>query len=115
MKANTIEGFFTLGNPSLTGEDRRELGRHWVWTLAAGIVFMLLGVLAFSLPIASTISLTIGLGARLLVSGFVNLAHAVQLRHRQGAMARFFQAIVSIVTGGLMFRYPEAGMLGVAI
>lgn len=115
MKASRLESFFTLGNPSLTGEDLHDLGRHWAWMLTAGIIYILLGILAFSLPVASTVGVTIGLAALLLVGGFVNLVHAVQLRHRNGSMARFLQAIVSIITGGLMFRYPEAGLLGLAI
>lgn len=92
-----------------------QLGRKWGWLLATGIVYIVLGIAAFSLPIASTVGLTFGLAILLLVGGIIHLIHAVELRHESGGAPRFFHSIVSIVAGFLMFRYPGGGMLGVAI
>ena len=91
------------------------LGQSWRWILAAGIIYVLLGAVAFSLPMASTLGLTFGLAALLLIGGLTHLIHAIKLRRRRGGGARFFQSFVAIVAGGLMLRYPGGGMVGLAL
>jgi len=90
-------------------------GHEWVWVLITGIVYILLGFFAISVPVASTIGVTYGLAAVLIVGGIIHFVHAVQLRHGRGGITRFFQSIIAVVTGLLMALYPGAGMQGVAL
>lgn len=103
-------------NPLLSmGTQLKHLSQHWGWVLGFGCLYLLLGVIAFATPVASSIALATTLGALLFVSGIIQLIHAIQLRHESGSGGRFFQSILSLVAGGLMLRYPNVGLLSVAI
>lgn len=103
-------------NPLLTlGTKMKHLSQHWGWVLSFGCLYLALGVIAFAMPVASSVALAATLGALLVISGAIQLVHAIQLRHESGSGGRFFQAILSLVAGGLMFRYPDVGLLTVAI
>ncbi len=88
---------------------------HWKWILASGIVFILLGILAIAMPVASSMGVTLAIAIILLASGVVNSVRAWRLRDEEGAGTRYFQAIVPLVAGFLMFLYPTSGVLGVTL
>lgn len=96
-------------------EDLGSLGKNWKWLVATGVLYIILGVIAFSMPVASTIGLTFALGIILLIGGGFHLVHAFQLRHHHGAPTRFLQSAIAIITGALMLRYPGGGMLALAM
>jgi uncharacterized membrane protein HdeD (DUF308 family) len=91
------------------------LGREWGWLLAMGFLLTLLGFFAFSMPLVSTVSLTFALAVLLLVSGLVYLVQAVRLRHRHGSANRFLRSALALIVGGLILRFPQGGILGVAL
>jgi uncharacterized membrane protein HdeD (DUF308 family) len=89
--------------------------KYWKWMLFAGVLFVILGFIAFSMPIASTVGLTFGLAGLLLAGGIIQLVQAFQLRRHPGNAGRFFRSALNIVIGAMMFRYPEGGLMGVAL
>jgi uncharacterized membrane protein HdeD (DUF308 family) len=95
--------------------DKRFLGLSPGWMLAGGVITVVLGVIAFRSPVASSLGVTIAIGALLLADGVVRLVHAIRERRHQTGSSRFFLAIVSIIAGGLVLFYPGAGLLGVAV
>jgi aquaporin Z len=114
MKNNTFDPL-SMSGLAVSEKEIAALGQHWGWILATGIVYVLLGFWAISLPVASTVGLTIGLAAVLIVGGIVRLVQAIRLRHRHGMALRFFQSALAIVVGGLMLRYPSGGMMFIAL
>lgn len=98
-----------------TNDELAELGRHWVWIFVGGLLFVVLGFVAFALPVATTIGVTFGIAGIILASGVVQLVQAIKLRRRHGGVMRFFQAVLSLVVGGVVLRYPGAGMVGIAL
>jgi uncharacterized membrane protein HdeD (DUF308 family) len=96
-------------------EQLTPLGRHWAWVLTAGLAYITLGIVALSWPITSTVSLTFVLGALFVAIGLLQTIHCIRLGAAAGNGWRIFQALAALVAGGLILRYPEAGMLGIAI
>jgi uncharacterized membrane protein HdeD (DUF308 family) len=92
-----------------------NLSGEWGWILATGIAYVLLGAVALAMPVASTLGLTITLAAVLLVGGCLHLLQSIQVSRRDGASVRFVQSALAIITGGLILRYPEGGMLALAL
>jgi len=103
-------------NPLLSlGTQMKHLSQHWGWILFFGILYLILGLIAFLMPVASSIALAATMGALLAISGVIQLFHAVQLRHESGSGGRFFQSILALVAGGLMLIYPGVGIFSIAI
>jgi len=100
---------------SASVEEMAHLGKGWIWFFVVGLIYVALGAAAFSMPVTSTVTLTFALSAMLIVGGIALLVQAIQLRHRHGAIARFLRSLITLVAGGLMFRYPGGGMLGIAL
>lgn len=96
-------------------ENRPLSSKNWGWLLAIGILLVLLGIVALAMPIASTASLMVAVASLLVVGGIIHLVNAFKLRHFHGSFLRFFQAIIAIIGGALMFRYPAGGMLSIAV
>jgi uncharacterized membrane protein HdeD (DUF308 family) len=92
-----------------------KLGRNWGWVLTAGLAYIGIGIGSFMWPIDSTVGLTFALGVLFVVNGVFQLIHAFQLRAGTGNGWRIFQALSSLLAGGLIFRYPEAGIAGIAM
>jgi uncharacterized membrane protein HdeD (DUF308 family) len=88
---------------------------QWVWVLISGMLLAFLGAIAFSLPVVSTIGVTYGLASVLIAGGIILFFHAVQLRHESGGVTRFFQSLLSLITGLIMVRYPDTGMMGISL
>jgi uncharacterized membrane protein HdeD (DUF308 family) len=96
-------------------EELARLGKNWVWLLVSGMIFIILGIAAYVWPVASTVTLTLALGWLFVVGGFVRVVQAIQLRQHIGTGWRVFDALLSLVVGVLLLRYPGGGMLAVAI
>lgn len=92
-----------------------RLGRSWGWVLAGGLASILLGIIALSLPVATSLGLTLALGVILVVSGLILLVQAVRLRSEYGSGARFLQAAIALLIGALMLRFPDGGLMGIAL
>lgn len=113
---NTTFGPTTELHPLFPSIDAiKRLGQHWGWILATGVVYVVLGALAFSMPAASTFGLTVTLACLLIVSGAAHFVQAIRLRREVGAGTRFLLAIFSMLVGGLMLRWPDGGMLSIAL
>lgn len=89
--------------------------RRWKWIFASGLLYFLLGFIAFNVPPVSAVSMTITLAGLLVVSGVVLLAQAIGFRHHHGSVTRLFQAMLSFVIASLMFQYPYAGLEGLSL
>lgn len=92
-----------------------EFGKNWGWVLAAGIGYVIIGLIAFRWPVSSTVGLTFVLGVIFLVAGIVQGIHAFQIRKEAGTFWRLLESIAALAAGILMLRYPAAGMLGITI
>lgn len=81
---------------------------RWGWILGTGALFTIIGTIALSLPVLSTLAISLSLATLLVVGGSAYLLKSF-------TTARFFKSLLAIVSGFLIWRYPGGGMLGIAI
>src|SRR5207302_11244625 len=75
MSTGTSPGWHSIG--------AEELKRSWVWFLALGIVLVLLGLIALSWSVLTTLVSVVVFGWLLLLGGVLSVVHAF-LRRRWG-------------------------------
>ena len=82
---------------------------HWVLFLIEGIVLLILGIAAILVPMVATIAFTILIGWLFLISGVVGLVTTFWMRHAPGFWWSLVSAVVGIVAGALLLRWPVTG------
>ncbi|MBQ2380538.1 MAG: DUF308 domain-containing protein [Akkermansia sp.] len=75
---------------------------HRMWSLLSAVIFLLVGVVMLLQPVASMSFLTLVIGLALLTGGVLRFSVAVAMRHMPGKGWRYFNAIVSLVLGGMV-------------
>lgn len=88
---------------------------HWGGLSLCGAVFIVLGILCYAYPVASTVAVTYYLASFLLASGVIHLFHSLLMLGMKYSALRFLQALVPIAAGTLLIRYPGGGMEAVGL
>lgn len=91
------------------------LGRKWAWMAFTGAVCIVLGLAAIATPLVTSVSVSFGVGAILIVSGIIHLIQAIRLKNDHGNWARFAQSILMMLVGALILNNPIGGMLGLTV
>lgn len=103
-------------------KSRREL-RHeleairgrWGWLLALGIVMVVVGVAAMSLPLVATMATALALGITLIVGGVVQLVGAFWTRDWSGFFLVLLMGVLYTVLGVLFLNRPIDAMLALTL
>ncbi|THE66345.1 HdeD family acid-resistance protein [Salinadaptatus halalkaliphilus] len=99
-----------------TGEPQADTLEHGWRTLAiAGGVIGLIGLVAIAFPFVTGLSVTIGLGALLVVGGIVHGVHAVSARGWRGSLWQGALGVISIVAGLLLVANPVVGLVTLTV
>lgn len=79
--------------------------------VAEGVIFIILGILAISLPTLVGMALTMVIGVTLLIAGVVHLFRVIKTRTNLGFIFPLLAAILAIIIGCLMLFYPLHGVV----
>ncbi len=88
---------------------------HWRLFLIEGIILILLGAAAIILPVVATLALTLVIGWLFLISGGVGLVTTFWMRTAPGFWWALLSAVVGIVAGVLLIRWPITGTVSLTI
>ena len=88
---------------------------NWGWLLGLGIVFILAGVFAFAMPLASTLAVTIVVAIALIVAGVVQIIQAWRMRSWGDFAWQLLIGIVILVGGIAIYLNPVAGTLALTL
>ena len=103
-----IEGAFAV-MAALTGSDTFE---DWWLLLIAGILGIVIGVFALTLPGEAMLLLVLYIGFRAIFSGMLEVIFAVRLRKAiEGEWLFILSGAISILFGLLLLRYPIEGLV----
>ncbi len=86
------------------------------WAIAAGIVMMILGLIAIAAPIFTSVAAEIVLGVLFLLGGIAQLVHALQ--HDQSDRSFWVQVILSLLyglVGILLLANPFSGVVSLTL
>lgn len=86
----------------------------WGWTLAYGIVSVLIGILAFSAPFPATLAATVVVGFFFLVGGIASLVAGFSSRNDHRGYSPFV-GLLSVLVGGYMVFAPVGGALSLTL
>lgn len=89
--------------------------KHWVLFLIEGIVLVILGILAIWRPVPATITFTFFIGWLFLISGGLGLVTTLWMRHAPGFWWSLLSAIIGIVAGIMLLRWPITGSLSLTL
>lgn len=91
------------------------LEHGWRTLALAGGAVGLVGILAIALPFVTGLSVTIGLGALLVVAGIVHGVHTFTARGWRGSLWQAALAVVSVVAGLVLLVNPLVGLATLTI
>ncbi|BCX81010.1 hypothetical protein MIT9_P0588 [Methylomarinovum caldicuralii] len=95
-----------------TSTNLEDLPKSWKTMLALGIVMMVLGVIGMGMSFTLTITTVVFFGAFMLVSGCMQLAHALfgkEIQDWKGKAMHTLSAVFYIIGGLLTVFNPIAG------
>ena len=88
-----------------------EVRHNWGWVLALGVLLFVLGLVAMSAAITTTMLTVFVIGIMLLISGVFEIINAFRHSHYGGFWMHLFAGILDIVCGALLVGYPAAAAL----
>ena len=97
----------TMTANAFAGGDSDSSARAWV--IFAGIASMVLGTAAIIYNSTATIASVIVFGWVLMFVGFMQIAHAFQVRNWSGFFLYLLDGIIRATVGTLLVVYPSAG------
>jgi len=92
-----------------------SLHQYWGLFLAEGIVLLVLGVGAVLLPPLATLAVAVIVGWALLLSGVAGLISSLRMRSAPGFGWSLFSAVLGIVAGFVLLRWPLSGALSLTL
>ncbi|KPP85813.1 MAG: hypothetical protein HLUCCO07_01820 [Rhodobacteraceae bacterium HLUCCO07] len=87
--------------------------KTWLWI--AGIVSIVMGVLAVLFPFAATLAAELVIGAILVASGLLELVRAFAMRHNGSLAWNALFGLAALVTGGILLAWPMQGIVTLTI
>jgi uncharacterized membrane protein HdeD (DUF308 family) len=106
-------------NPGDINEMQRAITQsvreHWVLFLVEGIILIVLGVLAFLVPVLATIAVAIFIGWLFLISGVVGLITTFWARHAPGFWWSLLSAVLGIAAGVVLLAWPVSGAISLTL
>jgi uncharacterized membrane protein HdeD (DUF308 family) len=88
---------------------------HRGWSIAWGILLIIMGILALLMPEIAAFATVLTLGWLLIVAGIVEIVHSFQTRHRAGFGWKLAAGIITLILGLLILFFPIAGVATLAL
>jgi uncharacterized membrane protein HdeD (DUF308 family) len=95
--------------------DIETVARSWGWFLGLGIILVILGIGAISLPFATAMAVNLLVGWLLIAGGAVHLVHAVKAAGWRGGIRHVLCGLLQLVVGVYMVTNPVAGVFVLTI
>lgn len=93
----------------------QRLGRDWAWLLLLALLQILGGLLAVAVPIAASFAAVAIIAALLIVTAFLQLIHAFQMRVWPRSLWYGLGALLYAAVGVVLILYPVTGALTLAV
>ncbi|NWN90269.1 HdeD family acid-resistance protein [Marinobacter adhaerens] len=88
-----------------------DLGKHWGWLLALGILFIVLGTVALGMSVAVTVATVLFFGVLLAIGGVFQVIEAFKCRGWKSILMHILIALLYIGGGVVMITEPVSGSL----
>ncbi len=99
----------------LEAVDMQEVGQHWGWFLAMGIVMVIIGTLALGSSVAVTLFSMLFLGWLMIIAGVVEAVHAFWKKEWGGLFLHLLIGVLYVVVGFMVLANPAASALSLTL
>lgn len=96
-------------------QQQQLLKKAWGWFLALGIFFIIMGMVALSVPILATYAVEQTLAFLFLISGVLQIIYSFQVRGWSGMLFSLITAALSIAVGAMMLADPVHAILALTL
>ena len=83
--------------------------KNWIWFLVEGILFVIIGVLAFAVPAVSTIAFTVFIGWLYMIGGIFRLIRTISAWKQYKSWLMVITALLMTIAGGILVFDPFTG------
>jgi uncharacterized membrane protein HdeD (DUF308 family) len=105
----------STGAPFLAGEIRQEVKSATGWSVALGILMVLLGIGAIGVPFVTSLAVAFWIAWLLIGTGVIELIYAIQTRAAGGIFWKLLCAAAYLVAGIYLLVNPVAGIAALAL
>jgi uncharacterized membrane protein HdeD (DUF308 family) len=95
--------------------ERAALGGNWLWFVILGIALIVLGFIALSAVVVTSLAAAVVIGALMLVGGVVEIIGVAWCRGWSGFFLHLMSGLLSIVIGGLFIKAPFDALLAMTL
>jgi uncharacterized membrane protein HdeD (DUF308 family) len=95
----------------MTGDIQSKLKKATGWSLALGVLMIIAGIVALSLPLATGLFATVWLGWVIAFAGVAKLIYAWQTREEGGFPLKLLVALLYLGAGVVLVTNPLEGVL----
>lgn len=100
----------------MEAQDRREIRQRAGWSIAVGILMVVLGIIAIAAPLFASVAVGLFLGWLFIVGGVFQAIDAFQHHHSRGSLVlKLLLAILSVIAGILLIAEPWAGVVSLTL
>lgn len=85
------------------------------WSMAWGVLMLVCGLLAISLPLASSIGLVVILAWLILFAGVWHLIFAFHAQSVGGVLWKILLAVLYLIAGGYLLTHPLLGVVSLTL
>ncbi len=85
------------------------------WFLGAGIIMILLGAAAITVPLAASIAVEVIFGWIIALSGVVKIVHSFRALSTGRCALRLIGGILYLIVGIMFLKYPLSGVLTITL
>ena len=106
---------FTGTGTIMAGPAESSLGQRWGWLLALGLVQIIAGSIAITVPLIASLTAVAIFGALLIMTGIMQLVHAFQVRSWPRSVWYGLGGVLYGIAGIAVVAHPLGGALTLAI
>ena len=106
---------FSTDMTGLQFEINRTIQDHWEMFLFEGVVLMLLGIVAITLPFITGLALTTFLGILLIMAGGASLLSSIKAWRSPGPVVSVLSAVLAIGVGSVFVWSPIVSLLSLSM
>jgi uncharacterized membrane protein HdeD (DUF308 family) len=88
---------------------------HWAWILALGIILIVVGTVAVSMPLWATLTTALAFGILLLMGGIAQLIGAFWTREWSGFFLILLMGVLYLVLGVMFLRHPGEALVAMTL
>ena len=102
-------------DPSIDGEFQKEIKKATGWSVALGILMVLLGIGAIAVPLAASAAVAFWIAWLLIGCGVLELIYTFQTRDEGGTLWKLLLGVAYLLAGGYLLVHPLNAVVALAL